>query len=214
MRPPLVRRLRILNSWRWLDARPRKLLTQWDFHLPCNSRGQIVSQPLRPGLADVELSADRAHRGNPVRRELPGEQLSRLLPQRVGIMPGHRHAVSGDLGTADDHHEELVGADQRHRGPRGHRRADQAMTQAVRDVGRQGRRDTEAEEPTRQRRNRRLAARRIEHHHRTRVDQTVHRERDHACRPTRLAVRPHEIVSVLVGRDCSHRCDAQHGQRG
>ena len=45
---------------RWLDAPFRKLLTQRDFPPPCSSRGEVVSQPLRPGLADVQLSADHA----------------------------------------------------------------------------------------------------------------------------------------------------------
>jgi hypothetical protein len=49
------------------------------FHPPCSSCGEVVSQPLRPGLANMQLSADRAHRGNPVRREVVGEQFRRLL---------------------------------------------------------------------------------------------------------------------------------------
>ena len=49
------------------------------------------------------------------------------------------------LSSTDDHHEELVRADQRNCGPRGHLRARQAMAEAVRDVGR----DTQAEEPPR-----------------------------------------------------------------
>jgi hypothetical protein len=55
---------------------------------PRSSRGKEVPQPLCPGLADVQLSADRAHRGNPVRRELRGEQLGRLLLQRVRVASG------------------------------------------------------------------------------------------------------------------------------
>ena len=88
------------------------------------------------------------------------------------------------------------------------------MAQAVRDVGRERRRDTQAEQPPRQRRNRRLAARRVKHHHRTRVDQAVYRERDHAGRPAGLTVRPHKIVSMFVGRHRSDRRDAEHGKRG
>jgi hypothetical protein len=41
--------------------------------------GEIISQPLCSGLADVELSADRSHRGNSVRRELLDEQPRRLF---------------------------------------------------------------------------------------------------------------------------------------
>jgi hypothetical protein len=43
---------------------------------------------LRSGLADVELSADRAHPSNSIRPELPGDQLGRLLPQRVRVVLG------------------------------------------------------------------------------------------------------------------------------
>jgi hypothetical protein len=114
------------------------------FRPACSSPGEVVSQPLRPGLADVELSADPAHGGNPVRRELPGKQLSRPLPQRVRITPSLRRAACGNLGTADDHHEQLVRTDQRNRGPRRHCRADQAMAQSMRDVSRERRRDTQA----------------------------------------------------------------------
>jgi hypothetical protein len=80
----------------------------WAFHPPCSSGSEVVSQPLRPGLADMELSADRAHRGNPVRRQLPGEQLSRPLLQRVRVALGPGRTVHRNLGTADDHHEQLV----------------------------------------------------------------------------------------------------------
>ena len=90
----------------------------------------------------------------------------------------------------------------------------QAMAQAVGDVGRKRRRDAQAKEPPRQRGNRRLAARRVKHHHRTRVDQPVYRKRDHAGRPARLTVRPHEIVGMFVGRHRGYRRNAEHGKRG
>jgi hypothetical protein len=77
------------------------------------SSGEVVSQPLRAGLANVELSADGAHRWHSVGRELLGEQLGRLLTQRVSVVPGLRCAMGGNLGTADDHHEQFVRTDQR-----------------------------------------------------------------------------------------------------
>ena len=47
------------------------------------SRSEIVPQLLCPMLAHMELSADRAHRGNPVCRQLPREQLSRPQSSQV-----------------------------------------------------------------------------------------------------------------------------------
>jgi hypothetical protein len=41
--------------------------------------GKVVPQTLCTRLADVELSADRADRGNPVRCKLLGEHLGRLF---------------------------------------------------------------------------------------------------------------------------------------
>lgn len=99
-----------------------------------------------PRLTDVELSADRAHRGNPVRPELRGKQLDHLLLKRVRAVPGLGRAARRNLGTPYDHHEELVRADQRDRGPRGHRRTGQDMSQTVRNVSRECRRDTQAAE--------------------------------------------------------------------
>jgi hypothetical protein len=96
----------------------------------------------------------------------------------------------------------------------GHSRANQAVTEAVGDVGCERRRDAQAEQPPRKRGNRRLAARRVKHHHRTRVDQAIQRERNHVGCPARLTVRPHEIVGMLVGRHRSNRRDAEHGKRG
>jgi Phage integrase family len=50
--------------------------------------------------------------------------------------------------------------------------------QAVGNVCRESRRDPNAEKPPRQGRNRHLTARRVKHHHRTGIDQPVHRQRD------------------------------------
>ena len=47
--------------------------------MPRGSCSEVISQPPRPGLADVELSADRADRRNPIRRQMIGEYLGRLL---------------------------------------------------------------------------------------------------------------------------------------
>ena len=73
--------------------------------MPYSSHDKVVPQPLRPGLANVQLSADRAHRGNPVRRELTREQLGRLLLKRVQVVPDPSRAVRRNLGTANDDHE-------------------------------------------------------------------------------------------------------------
>jgi len=84
------------------------------------------------------------------------------------------------------------------------------MAQTVRDVGRQGRRETQAGEPPRERGNRRLAARGVQHHHRTGVDQAVYRQRDQPSSPACLTVRPNQIVCMLVGR---HRSHTEYGKR-
>lgn len=87
------------------------------------------------------------------------------------------------------------------------------MAQAVGNVRREGRRDANAEQPLRQSRDRHLAARRVKQHHRTGIDQPVHRERDQASRPASLAIRPHQRVSVPIGRDRSDRHHADHRAR-
>lgn len=51
-------------------------------------RSQVLADPLCAWLPDVELSADRSYRGNPVRRKLLGEQLSCPLVHRVRIVSG------------------------------------------------------------------------------------------------------------------------------
>jgi hypothetical protein len=79
------------------------------------------------------------------------------------------------------------------------------MPQAVGNVRRQDRRDANAEQPPRQSRDRHLAARRTKQHHRTGIDQPVHRERNQASRSASLTVHPYQRVSVLTGRDRSDR---------
>jgi DNA-binding SARP family transcriptional activator len=76
------------------------------------------------------------------------------------------------------------------------------------------RRDTQAEQPPRKQGNPRLAARGVKHHHRTRVDEAVHRERDQASSPACFTVRPHQVVGMLVGRHRRDADNAEHGQRG
>ena len=115
VRPPWRSSLR-----RWFEVWSLRLIICGALRLPCSCRGEVVSQPLCPGMADMELSADRAHRGNPARRQLPCEHLSRPLLQRIRAEPGPGCSARRNLGTADDHHEQLVRADQRNRGPRGH----------------------------------------------------------------------------------------------
>jgi hypothetical protein len=50
---------------------------------PRRSCSEVLSQPLRPGLADVQPSTDRAARRNAIRCQLTGEYLGRLLLERV-----------------------------------------------------------------------------------------------------------------------------------
>ena len=77
------------------------------FSLRLLTCGETVSQPLCSGLADVELSADRTNLGNPVRRKLLGEHLSRLLLQGIRSGPAVRRVIECGLRTSDDHHEEF-----------------------------------------------------------------------------------------------------------
>jgi hypothetical protein len=172
--------------------------------------GEVVPQSLCTGLADVQLSADRTHRRNSVCREFHCVQRGRLFLQRVRVTSGFRRVVCLLLRTADDHHEEFVRAHQRDRRPRGHSRADRPMTQAVGDVSRERRRYPQAEQPTCQRGNRCLPTGRVKHHHRTRVNQPVHRERHQSAGPADLTMRPHERVSVFIRRDRGHRRNAEH----
>ena len=65
----------------------RRLFTQRDFPPACAPCSEVVPQPLRTGLADVELRADRADRGNAIRCQLIGEYLGRLLLSGSAIYP-------------------------------------------------------------------------------------------------------------------------------
>ena len=93
---------RALPGWRipcqprpWLEAFPSGCSCSGTFHPHCSSRDEVVLQPLCPGLADVELSADRAHRGNLVGLELRGEQLGCLLLQWVRVVLVLERASAG-----------------------------------------------------------------------------------------------------------------------
>jgi hypothetical protein len=140
---------------------------------------------------------DGTHRGNVVGRGVIGERLGGLRLKRIGVSYGrHDCPPRLHLRTADDHHEQFVQADQRDRRPRSYRRTDQAMAQTVCHVGRECRRNAQAEQPPRQ------------HHHRAGIDQSVHCERDQAGCSADLTVRPDKVVGVLVRRHRGHRSDA------
>jgi hypothetical protein len=115
------------------------------FRLPY-CRSEVVSQSLRARLADVELLADRANRRHAIRCQLIGEYLGRLLLKRIPGFRFARHAIRHHLRTADNHHEQLVRPDQRDRRPRSHRRPDVPVPQAMGHVGRERRRDAQAED--------------------------------------------------------------------
>jgi WD40 repeat protein len=214
------------------------LLARFSFYTRDLARTDSLARPLvfenRPGLPalfagdgrqyactrcarlpDMKPRPDSPHRGNAVGREVIGERLRGLPLERSGIRHrGHNHRLRPCLSTADDHHEQLIGPDQRHGRPRGHRSTHQTMAQAVRHAGRQRRCDTQAEQPPRQPRNRRLPARRVQHHHRTGIDQPVHCERHQAGCPAHLTVRPHQVIGMLIRRHRGHRGDAHHGPGG
>ena len=110
-------------------------------------RGQVCAYPPGTRLPHMQPGADRAHRRHASGREPDRECLRSLTLQRIGIghalrRPAHGWHGSRCLGRADDHHEQLVRADQRDRRPRGHRRARQAVPETVGDIRRQRRRDT------------------------------------------------------------------------
>ncbi|GEM_PF-6156493 len=64
-------------------------------------------------------------------------------------------------------------------------------------------------QPPGQRRDRHPPPGRVQHDHRTRVDEPVHRERDEPCRPAHLPVRPHQGVGMLIRH---HRRDHGHAE--
>jgi len=118
-------------------------------------RGQVCAHPLRTRLPDMQPGADRTHRGHAPCRDLSRKFLRSLRLKRVNSRPASGRAArcsrgSRHLSRADDHHEELVRADQRECPPRRHRGTDQAMPQAMGHVGREGHRDTQAKELPRQ----------------------------------------------------------------
>lgn len=133
----------------WLSG---KLFMQRDFPSGLQFLYRMVPQLLRRMLANVELRADRTDRRNAMCRQLTGEYLGRLFTERIRVIRAARYAIRYHLGTADNHHEQFVRADQRHRRPRGHHRANRPVPQPVGHVGRERRRDAKAEEPPRQRR--------------------------------------------------------------
>ena len=97
----------------------------------------------------MEPSADRANRRNACGRKLISEHLRSKLMQRICQRNADpARPVSQSLGAADDHHEQLIRPGQRHRRPCSHNGTNHAVTQAMRYVSRQGRRDPQAEEPS------------------------------------------------------------------
>jgi hypothetical protein len=97
------------------------------------SCGKVLSQSLRTRLADTQRGADGAYRWNPI---------SCQLSPRRGVMRAGRGCQR--LRAANDHHQEFIRSDQRDRRPRRHRRAHRPVPEAVRHVGRERRRDTQA----------------------------------------------------------------------
>jgi hypothetical protein len=137
-------------------------------------------------------------------------QFSGVLLQQISLARVARCAdyAQKRLSASVDDHAQLVRSDQRNGGPRAHRSTDQSMTQAVRDVRREGRGNSQTEQPPGERWNRQISARRVEHHHRTGVDQTVHSQRNETSREASLTVRRHKIARVLAGDDSRN---ADHG---
>jgi hypothetical protein len=90
-----------------------------------------------------------------MRCQLIGEYLGCSCTERVRVIRAAGHAARCRLRTADNQHEQLVGADQGDRRPRGHRRTDGPAPQPMGHVGCERRRDAQAEKPPRQRRLRR-----------------------------------------------------------
>jgi hypothetical protein len=137
---------------------------------PTCSRSEGVPQPLRPVLANVELRTDRTYRRHAIHSQLIREHLSRPLLKRIQGFGSVSCAVLHRMRTADHHHE-LVRTSQREGRPRSHRRSYRPAPEAMGHVGRERRRDAQAEQPARQHGNRRPTARRVQRHHRARVDQ-------------------------------------------
>ena len=112
----------------------------------CWRRRQVGTHPLHPCLADVELPANDAYRGNVTSRKVIGEHPCGFFPQGIA----RRHRICSDrasrhLSTPNDHHEQVVRSNQRDSRPRTHCSTDQAVTQTVRDVRREGRGNSHTE---------------------------------------------------------------------
>ena len=81
-----------------------------------------------PACSRARITAPTARARPQARPRMPAQ----AAPQWIGIRHALRHPAQGrtgsrQLGSADDHHEQLVRADQRDRRPRGHRRTRQAV---------------------------------------------------------------------------------------
>ena len=70
----------------WLEFLPASCSCSGTFCPPCGSCSEVIAQPLRPGLAHVELRADRVDRRNVIRCQLIGEYLGCLLTQWVRVI--------------------------------------------------------------------------------------------------------------------------------
>jgi hypothetical protein len=62
---------------------PASCSSSGSFRLPYRSCGEVVAQPLCPGLADVELRTDRADGRNAIRCQLISEHFDCLPTERV-----------------------------------------------------------------------------------------------------------------------------------
>jgi len=79
-----------------------------------SERGKMLTQSLCTRLADMERGTDGSYRGDTISCELSREHHRYLILQRIGdkrlvMLVGGRHRR---LRTADDHHQQLVGADE------------------------------------------------------------------------------------------------------
>jgi hypothetical protein len=155
-------------------------------------RGKVLAQPLCARLANMERCTDGTYRGKAISCELGREHHCGPLSERIDnghiiLRPG-RH--DRHLGAANDHHQELIRSDKRDRRPSCHSGADDAVAQAVGDVRGECRDDAHAKEPPRQRRHPDTPPRRVQHHHRTGVDQPVHRQGDRGVLSSRTRRAP------------------------
>jgi hypothetical protein len=119
---------------------------------------RVRAHQLGARLADVDPRAYnpdrwRATGGNVVGELLDGLDLQRRRHLCRRVLRLGRTPLCGLLSPANDHHEQLVGAHQRHRRPCTHRGTNRAMPETVGDVRRQRGRDANAEQPPRQRRH-------------------------------------------------------------